>query len=132
MSSYYVESLSGQRLQRCYEIASPRVQRYLEAEIEHVQGRLRPNDVVLELGCGYGRVALRLIGVGRRVVGIDLSEESLALANGILEPGMRCEFLCMDAVELAFADGVFDVVVCVQNGICAFRVDQEAMVRAAF
>jgi cyclopropane fatty-acyl-phospholipid synthase-like methyltransferase len=52
---YYAEKLSAKRLQRCYEIASPRVQQYLEAEIEHVIGHLKPTDTVLELGCGYGR-----------------------------------------------------------------------------
>jgi hypothetical protein len=40
-------------------------QRYLEAEIEHVQSRLLPTDMVLELGCSYGRVTLRLADAAR-------------------------------------------------------------------
>jgi SAM-dependent methyltransferase len=34
----------------------------------------------------------------------------------------------MDAVALAFRDGIFDVVACIQNGISAFKVDQRALV----
>lgn len=131
MTSYYAEKLAGRRLQRCYEIASPRVRRYLEAEIRHVLGRLRSGDAVLELGCGYGRVALRLARVARRVVGIDVAEESLALAREIAGRETCCEFLRMDAIDLRFADGEFDAVVCVQNGICAFGVDPRALVREA-
>lgn len=131
MSFYYAEKLSGRRLQRCYAIASPRVQQYLEAEIRHVLSRLRSTDVVLELGCGYGRVALRLGEVARRVVGIDTAEESLEMARRMTPERSRFDFLCMDAVDLQFADGQFDAVVCVQNGICAFGVDRKALVREA-
>jgi 2-polyprenyl-6-hydroxyphenyl methylase/3-demethylubiquinone-9 3-methyltransferase len=32
---------------------------------------------------------------------------------------------------MSFPDGRFDAVVCIQNGICAFGVDQEALLREA-
>ncbi len=131
MRGYYVGKLSGKRLRRCYEIASPRVQRYLEAEIRCVQSRLGPEDAVLELGCGYGRVALRLAEVAKRVVGIDTAADSLALARQLADGDPRLEFLDMDALDLAFDDATFDTVVCVQNGICAFGVDRDALVREA-
>lgn len=130
MRGYYVEGLAGRRLMRCYELASARVRQYLEAEILHVMDHLRPADVVLELGCGYGRVAQRLAQVARRVIGIDTAEESLKLARQ-LDPEHRCEFLLMDALDLQFPADRFDAVVCVQNGICAFGVDQEALVQEA-
>lgn len=132
MTSYYAERLSGRRLLRCYEIASPRVKQYLESEIRHVLSRLRATDAVLELGCGYGRVARRLAEVAGRVVGIDVSRESLELARETAGPaGTRCEFLCMNALSLQFPDAAFDAVVCIQNGICAFGVDQRALLREA-
>lgn len=131
MTSYYAEKLGGRRLQRCYAIASPRVQRYLEAEIRHVLGRLQSTDVVLELGCGYGRVALRLAAAAKQVVGIDTSHESLALAEEMAGSSARCVFLHMDALETSFPDGEFDAVICIQNGICAFGVDQAALLREA-
>jgi 2-polyprenyl-6-hydroxyphenyl methylase/3-demethylubiquinone-9 3-methyltransferase len=128
---YYSENLAGERLRRCYEIAPPRVKQYLECEIQHVLSRIEPGDSVLELGCGYGRVARELAGAAGRVVGIDTAAESIDLARSSLPPGLACEFLKMDAVRLGFADDEFDIVVCVQNGICAFGVDQEALIREA-
>ena len=131
VTGYYADKLSGRRLQRCYEIVPPRVQQYLEAEIRHVQDRLESRDAVLELGCGYGRVSFRLAEVARRVIGIDVSLESVNLAEQLAGSESRCRFMHMDALELQFSDGEFDAVVCVQNGICAFGVDQEALLREA-
>lgn len=131
MENYYGEKLSGERLRQCYEVALPRVKQYLEAEIRFVLDRLEPTDAVLDLGCGYGRVAIRLAEVAERVVGIDTSSESLDLARRIAGPGSCCEFLDMNALDLAFPAGEFDAVVCVQNGICSFRVDQEQLIREA-
>ena len=128
---YYSERLAGSRLRRCYEVAPARVKRYLEAEIAFVLDRLEPTDAVLELGCGYGRVALELAKVARLVVGIDTAAESLALACELAGSESTCQFLEMDALNLAFSDQGFDCVVCVQNGICAFGVDQVALLREA-
>ena len=131
MTNYYSESLSGDRLQRCYELAPSRVQQYLESEIQHLFLRIGPEDAVLELGCGYGRVALRLADRAMSVVGVDVADESLVLARTLAGPDTRCEFEHMDALHLSFADGSFDVVVCIQNGICAFGVPQgELMLEA--
>ncbi len=131
MTGYYAKNLSGKRLERCYEIASARVRQYLEAEIVHVMGRLRPTDRVLELGCGYGRIARRLAHVARRVVGIDTAGDSLELARRQDQAEGRCEFVCMDAIDLQFPDGAFDAVVCLQNGICAFGVDPASLLKEA-
>lgn len=131
MTNYYSERLSGGRLQRCYELASPRVRQYLESEMQYLLERIGPEDAVLELGCGYGRVALRLAERGRWVVGIDVAEESLALARTAAGPDAPCEFLSMDALHMSFVDGSFDVVVCIQNGICAFGVHQGELMREA-
>jgi 2-polyprenyl-6-hydroxyphenyl methylase/3-demethylubiquinone-9 3-methyltransferase len=128
---YYSEKLGGARLRECYEVASPRVRQYLNAEIRFVVDRLGPRSNVLELGCGYGRVVLELAKVAERVVGIDTSTESLILARKLAGSEPKCEFIEMDAVELGFPDDEFDATVCVQNGICAFGVDQERLVREA-
>lgn len=128
---YYSRGLSGVRLRRCYEIAPPRVQRYLDAEIAFVLSRIAPGDEVLELGCGYGRVARELAPVARRVVGIDTSAESLALAREMIDPMLHCEFVEMDAADLRFEDGSFDVVACVQNGVSAFGIEPALFLREA-
>ena len=107
------------------------MEQYLEAEIGFVLSRLRSTDCVLELGCGYGRVALRLGDVAALVVGIDTSPESLTLARHLARPESRCRLLQMDAFALTFSDDAFDLVVCVQNGISAFAVDPERVMREA-
>jgi 2-polyprenyl-6-hydroxyphenyl methylase/3-demethylubiquinone-9 3-methyltransferase len=86
---------------------------------------------VLELGCGYGRVVSALAGAAARVVGIDTAQESVALARQLAGERSRIDFAVMDATATAFVDGAFDVVLCVQNGICAFGVDREVLVREA-
>ena len=125
---YYDEKLAADRLRRCYEIAPPRVQQYLRAEVDHVLGSISPKDLVLDLGCGFGRIMPRLAAKGRRVVGIDTSLASLRMAGEMLAHLHNCTLLEMNAVHLSFRDSVFDVVLCVQNGISAFHVDQRALV----
>ncbi len=126
---YYSEKLSGQRLRLCYELAPPRVQRYLEAEIDFVLRFVRPSFCVLELGCGYGRVLGRLVDRAAVVLGIDTSLDSLQRARA--ELGEKCRLAAMDAVALALADGIFDLVICVQNGIAAFGVDKRKLIEEA-
>ena len=128
---YYNEHLSGARLCECYEVAPPHVRQYLDAEIEFVRGRLHETDSVLELGCGYGRVAFELARTAARVVGIDTAAESIALARELAGENARGAFWVMDALALEFDDGEFDAVVCVQNGVCAFGVDRLALLREA-
>lgn len=129
--AYYSEKLSGKRLRECYDIAPARVKQYLDAEIHHVLSMTKPEDSVLELGCGYGRVTWEIAVVAKRVVGIDTAAESIVLARSRAKNGMSCEFLEMDATTLSFDDNGFDLVVCIQNGICAFGVDQFVLVKEA-
>lgn len=131
MRDYYCEALSGERLRMCYELASPRVRRYLEAEIEFVLARVSASDRVLELGCGYGRVLRRLIPKARAVFGIDTSRDSLRLARETVGGCASCHLAEMDAVALGFRGEAFDIVLCIQNGISAFGVDAEDLIREA-
>jgi SAM-dependent methyltransferase len=124
---YYAKRLSAERLRRCYEIAPVRVKQYLEAEIEYVLSFLGGREQVLELGCGYGRVLSRLCLKAGRAFGIDTSWDSLLLAKTELAGYANSFLICMDAVSMGCRDGVFDLVVCVQNGISAFNVDQHRL-----
>jgi 2-polyprenyl-6-hydroxyphenyl methylase/3-demethylubiquinone-9 3-methyltransferase len=130
-NDYYEDKLSAERLKSVYEIATPRVQQYLNAEVAFVLEHVQPSDAVLELGCGYGRIMPALAEKAGRVVGIDTSEASLEMARGLLRGIRNWELMRMDAVVLEFADDTFDVVACIQNGISAFHVDQKQLVREA-
>jgi SAM-dependent methyltransferase len=129
--SYYDEKLNAERLRRCYEIAPPRVQQYLRAEIDFVLKRIRPGDKVLDLGCGYGRIVPLLAEKAQSVVGVDISPSSLTLGKLLLKGIPNCRLLRMDATALGFPDGSFEVVLCVQNGISAFKVDPARLLREA-
>ena len=131
MSDYYVTGLSGARLRRCYEVAPPRVQQYLAAELDFVLENIAPNDHVLELGCGYGRVLTGLLTKASYVVGIDTARGSLLLARALLTDPSTCGLAQMDATSLGIRDQQLDLVVCVQNGISAFGVDPQLVVTEA-
>ena len=71
-------------------------------------------DRVLEVATGPGYVAMGFAAVAREVVGVDLTEAPLAIAEQRRQeqglPNVR--FQLADASRLPFADGEFDVVVC--------------------
>jgi 2-polyprenyl-6-hydroxyphenyl methylase/3-demethylubiquinone-9 3-methyltransferase len=119
MKDYYARRLSADRLALCYEVAPPRVQQYLKAEIEFLQRFIKPRDLVLELGCGYGRALKGLVELDCSVVGIDTSFESIFWGK---RNGYDFSFATMDASLLGFPDDTFDQVLCIQNGISAFKV----------
>jgi len=131
MTSYYASFLSGQRLKKCYDIAPPRIQRYLKAELDFVLDRISPEGWTLDLGCGYGRIIPDLMKKARGVVGIDNSLPNLALARLRLKGLEEFHLLAMDAGRLGFAPGVFSNVVCIQNGISAFKVEPNQLIKEA-
>ena len=128
MSNYYIDKLSANRLKLCYDIAPPRVIKYLKAEVDHVQKKIKWDDIVLELGCGYGRIIPNLARKARMVIGIDNSFESLSLGLEFLCGIPNCYLTDMNATQLAFKDRTFDSVICIQNGISAFHVDQKELI----
>jgi 2-polyprenyl-6-hydroxyphenyl methylase/3-demethylubiquinone-9 3-methyltransferase len=128
LSKYYSHKLSAMQLKQVYDIAPPRVRQYLDAEVSHVLRKIRPTDLVLELGCGYGRILPKLAENARGVVGIDISAPSLKFARHFLHGISNVSLSRMDAVSLGYRDRTFDRVVCIQNGISAFHVNQRALI----
>jgi phosphatidylethanolamine/phosphatidyl-N-methylethanolamine N-methyltransferase len=72
---------------------------------------LRPGDRILEVGVGTG-ITIGLYPPDCRVVGIDLSEPMLekARTRQLRRHLTEVSLLQMDAAELKFADGTFDIV----------------------
>ena len=131
MNQYYAQKLSAERLELCYELAPPRVKKYLEAEIDFVVEKIKDNDMVLELGCGYGRIFPKLLKKAGTVLGIDNSFSSLKYAKEKFQTEDSVYLFQMDAVNPGFKDHQFDAVVCIQNGISAFKVNQQKLVEEA-
>ena len=129
--SYYSDKLSAEKLRQCYQIAPPRVKHYLNAEIQHVLDKIKPSNIVLELGCGYGRVLQELCKKSRKVIGIDISKTSLELAKKLLKGNLNYQLFQMDVINLEFPNNFFDIVICIQNGISAFNVDKKDLIKEA-
>ena len=131
MSGYYADKLAAERLRACYDLAPPRVKAYLEAEIEFVLSKTTSSMLALELGCGYGRVLERLLPRVRMACGIDTSLSSLRMALEYLGRKPSVCLACMDSVQMGLRDRAFDLTICIQNGICAFAVDQQQLLQEA-
>lgn len=89
-------------------------------------GTALADATVLDVGCGTGLVggALREAGAGGRLIGVDLSAASLAVAERREFGGGRVydEVSTADLQQpLAFADDTFDVAVCV--GVLTYLPD---------
>jgi ubiquinone/menaquinone biosynthesis C-methylase UbiE len=85
---------------------------------------LRPGEHVLDVACGTGfvaRLAAERVGMGGRVVGIDLNVGMIEAARAVATGDSRntIEWLTGDAAALPFAKAAFDVVLC-QQGVQFF------------
>jgi len=125
---YYSKTLFAQKLKLAYEIASPRIQQYLEEEIKFVLNFIKPSDTVLELGCGYGRVLKYLAEKARKVVGIDISQVNLDYAKEYLSAYKNIETHYMTARKLRFPPQSFDLVLGIQNPISSFKIDPQILI----
>jgi len=126
--NYYSEKLSANKLKRCYDVVSPRIQQYLNEEISFILQFIKSDMKVLELGCGYGRVLKFLADQAKTVVGIDTSQESLELAEEYLASRTNIELYNMNAEKLTFQEESFDIVIGIQNSISVFKVDSKDLV----
>lgn len=76
---------------------------------------LSEDSVIMDLGCGTGRIVRQFVERGARTVGVDISQQMLCVAcenqqNPIYE---RSHLISGDAVALPFLNGVFHVVVAI-------------------
>lgn len=131
MTSYYSSGLNAQRLKKCYNIAPPRVKQYLQAEIDFVLKKISRKDVILDLGCGYGRIIPSLVRRSKFVHGVDTSMKSLMFAKVFLKDINHFFLQNMDASRLGFSACTMDVVLCLQNGLSAMDADPRKVIKEA-
>jgi ubiquinone/menaquinone biosynthesis C-methylase UbiE len=72
---------------------------------------VRPGDVVLDVACGTGNVAIPAALAGGTVTGLDITPEHFPAARARADAaGVTVEWIEGDAEALPFADDMFDVV----------------------
>lgn len=94
---------------------------------EVVVGQLapRPDEVVLDLGCGTGNAAMIAASRGARVIGVDPSPRLLEVARAVAAAaGIDAALALGDAGSLPVPDGCVDAIVSVFGVI--FAPDAEA------
>jgi ubiquinone/menaquinone biosynthesis C-methylase UbiE len=107
-----------------------RTERYIYGVLDNYEWQ---DKSVLEVGCGQGSTLNYLPGLGARVYGIDISEDSLAKAKaGAEELGYasRVKLSIGDAEHLPFEDEFFDAIICL--GVLHHTVDTAGGVREIF
>jgi cyclopropane fatty-acyl-phospholipid synthase-like methyltransferase len=79
-------------------------------EVVAVAASLPPGRA-LDLGCGYGRAAIYLAGLGWQVDGVDFIEQAVDVARRrAREAGVAVHFHLAPVTELAFLSGPYDLV----------------------
>lgn len=85
---------------------------FTDAEADFVLGKIRPDDDVLDMGCGTGRFTVPLAQRSRSVAGLDLSPMMLATARTKLaDRGLAADLREGDMTGVPFDDASFDVVI---------------------
>jgi len=80
--------------------------------LERAMSSLPPNPRVIDIGCGAGYESMRLHNLGAQVVGIDLSEKSIAIAK---ERNPNCDFHVMNLLSINPVLGSFDGAVAIAS-----------------
>lgn len=121
-NNYYADKLNSNMLFEVYETKLLRIKQYLDEEVSFVRNQLTGDECVLELGAGYGRIVKQLAGSCQSITGIDISKESVELGNEYLKDDPNAKLLNMD-VHNADIDEKYDVVLCLQNGLSAMKIN---------
>jgi len=89
-----------------------------ERKIAITRSRMKPTDVVLDVGCGTGSLALRLAAGAATIHGLDISSEMIRIAKGKAEAegvaNVRFHVGVLDSFEL-FEPASLD-------GVCAYSL----------
>lgn len=99
---------------------------WLESELGGLE-----NAQIIDVGCGGGLLSEAMARKGALVTGIDMSEESLAIARlHLLEVApLRVDYLCASAEEMTVrSPGTFHVVACME--LIEHVPDPQSLVRA--
>lgn len=95
-----------------------------EYRLLHRQLTLRPDETILDAGCGTGYFSRRFAQDGHSVVGVDLDPAATAYARASQTPPLSC--VVADMAALPFADRSFDCVISV-TALCFVKDEATTM-----
>ncbi len=124
--NYYKQNLNSQKLFKIYDTEIAEVKKYLSSEIQFIAKSLSGDESVLELGAGYGRVLKELAPFCGEIMGIDISEQNIALSKDYLKDVNNAQVLCVDVHKMDFKRK-FDIILCIQNGLSAMKIDSTTL-----
>jgi ubiquinone/menaquinone biosynthesis C-methylase UbiE len=103
-----------QKYEAWYETPLGSVSDRLEQELVFSMAGVKEGERALDAGCGTGIYSIGLAKKGAIVTGLDASQDMLAWARAkALKAGLKIDFIEVDALNLPFPDGHFDMVLSV-------------------
>ena len=84
---------------------------YSKSFFENIVTNIKPEDNVLEIGCGINSISKKIIDKGANVTIIDISEKAIEIAKReFLRYELNASFFVMDAENLKFNEKTFDLI----------------------
>lgn len=84
-----------------------------DKEEEFLLENVPKDTIVLDVGCGFGRVIKLLAPQAKKIIGIDNDKKAIEDAKEYLKEFDNVEIFFEDAEKMHFEDKSFDVVLCV-------------------
>jgi ubiquinone/menaquinone biosynthesis C-methylase UbiE len=110
-----IEATIRQQYDQMSVIYDQRWSRYISRTLQFLKtwAELSPTDKVLDVACGTGEFEQLILTEHseQNMVGVDISERMLAIAQQKLQPYPNVTLSLASAVDLSFADQSFDVIV---------------------
>ncbi|MFP4250275.1 MAG: class I SAM-dependent methyltransferase, partial [Armatimonadota bacterium] len=103
-----------------------------EETVEQIEGiisllELRPGETVADICCGMGRHAIPLAERGMDVIGLDVSDMMLRIADELAGDNARPALVRGDAARLPLGDEAFDVILNLFNSFGYFLDEGQNM-----
>jgi tellurite methyltransferase len=76
-----------------------------------MKGRYKPDEAILDAGCGSGRNMHWFLQNGFNITGIDINEAAIAELKD-KHPGLRTAFSVLPVEKTGFTDNSFDHIIC--------------------
>lgn len=104
---FFVKAVAGGTSGYMFDAVRDRLPSYPIPDIRLPDGS---GEILLDIGCNWGRWSISAARKGYSVIGIDPCFEALVVARRVCRQlGVEAEFICADARFLPFAPNQFDV-----------------------